>query len=62
VGGGGGPVGAVTIGPDVRFVSSHNGTINPAVDTTPGWRHRHLDLDWLAAAQRLVVRFDELFQ
>jgi len=36
--------------------------MNPAVDTTPGWRHRHLDLDWLAAAQRLVVRFDELFQ
>ena len=35
VGRGGGPVGAVTLGPDVRFVSSHNGTTNPAVDTIP---------------------------
>jgi plastocyanin len=35
VGGGGGPVGAVTIGADVRFVSSHNGSQNPAVDTIP---------------------------
>lgn len=32
---GGGPVGAVTLGPDVRFVSSHNGSQNPAVDTIP---------------------------
>ena len=33
--GGGGPVGAVTIGPTIRFVSAHNGTQNPAVDTIP---------------------------
>jgi len=32
---GGGPVGAVTVGPDIRFVSSHNGSRNPAVDTIP---------------------------
>jgi plastocyanin len=31
----GGPVGAVTLGPGIRFVSSHNGTQNPAVDTIP---------------------------
>lgn len=30
---GGGPVGAVTIGPGIRFSSRHNGTGNPAVDT-----------------------------
>lgn len=35
VGGGGGPIGAVTIGTDIRFVSSHNGSQNPAVDTIP---------------------------
>ena len=34
-GGGGGAVGAVTIGPNIRFVSDHNGTQNPAVDTIP---------------------------
>lgn len=28
-------MGAVTVGPDVQFVSSHNGTQNPAVDTIP---------------------------
>lgn len=32
---GGGPVGAVTLGPDIRFVSRHNGSQNPAVDTIP---------------------------
>lgn len=32
---GGGPVGSVTVGPNVEFVSSHNGTQNPAVDTIP---------------------------
>ena len=32
-GGGGGPAGSVTIGPGIRFVSSHNGSMNPAVDT-----------------------------
>jgi len=32
---GGGPVGAVTVGPNVEFVSSHNGSQNPAVDTIP---------------------------
>lgn len=34
-GGGGGPVGTVTLGPGIQFVSSHNGTENPAVDTIP---------------------------
>ena len=34
-GGGGGPVGAVTVGSGIQFVSSHNGTQNPAVDTIP---------------------------
>lgn len=34
-GGGGGPVGTVTIGPGIQFVSGHNGTGNPAVDTIP---------------------------
>jgi plastocyanin len=33
VGRGGGPVGAVTIGANIRFVSDHNGSQNPAVDT-----------------------------
>jgi len=33
--GGGGPVGAVPIGPSIRFMSAHNGTQNPAVDTIP---------------------------
>jgi len=33
--GGGGPVGAVTIGSGIRFASSHNGSQNPAVDTIP---------------------------
>ena len=28
-------MGAVTIGPTIRFVSDHNGTQNPAVDTIP---------------------------
>lgn len=32
---GGGPVGSVTVGPDVQFVSDHNGSQNPAVDTIP---------------------------
>lgn len=32
-GGGGGPVGAVTVGAGIQFVSSHNGSRNPAVDT-----------------------------
>jgi len=32
---GGGPVGTVTLGPDIRFVSNHNGSQNPAVDTIP---------------------------
>jgi len=32
-GGGGGPVGSVTVGPGVEFESQHNGTVNPAVDT-----------------------------
>lgn len=32
-GAGGGPVGSVTIGPGVEFVSRHNGSVNPAVDT-----------------------------
>jgi plastocyanin len=32
-GGGGGPVGSVTVGPSTAFVSRHNGSINPAVDT-----------------------------
>ena len=30
---GGGPVGAVTMGPGIQFTSSHNGSQNPAVDT-----------------------------
>ena len=34
-GGGGGPVGAVTVGAGIQFVSSHNGSRNPAVDTIP---------------------------
>ena len=35
VGGGGGPVGSVTVGNDGRvvFISAHNATANPAVDT-----------------------------
>ena len=32
-GGGGGPVGSVTVGPGIQFVSGHNGSQNPAVDT-----------------------------
>jgi len=32
-GGGGGPAGAVTVGSGVQFVSRHNGSMNPAVDT-----------------------------
>jgi len=32
-GGGGGPVGTVALGPGVQFVSGHNGSQNPAVDT-----------------------------
>jgi len=32
-GAGGGPVGAITLGPGIRFASSHNGSQNPAVDT-----------------------------
>lgn len=34
-GGGGGPVGTVTVGSGIQFVSGHNGTDNPAVDTIP---------------------------
>jgi len=34
-GGGGGPAGTVTLGPGIQFVSAHNGTQNPAVDTIP---------------------------
>lgn len=30
---GGGPVGSVSVGPGIQFVSRHNGTGNPAVDT-----------------------------
>jgi Copper binding proteins, plastocyanin/azurin family len=33
-GGGGGPVGTVTVG-DIFFQSGHNGTRNPAIDTVP---------------------------
>ncbi|HXL07798.1 MAG TPA: plastocyanin/azurin family copper-binding protein [Gemmatimonadales bacterium] len=32
-GGGGGPVGSVTAGPGIQFVSGHNGSSNTAVDT-----------------------------
>jgi hypothetical protein len=32
-GGGGGPVGSVTAGPGIQFVSRHNGSTNTAVDT-----------------------------
>jgi hypothetical protein len=32
-GGGGGPVGSVTAGPAIQFVSGHNGSTNTAVDT-----------------------------
>jgi plastocyanin len=32
-GAGGGPVGSVTVGPGIQFVSGHNGSGNPAVDT-----------------------------
>ena len=31
--GGGGPVGSVTAGPGIQFVSGHNGSTNTAVDT-----------------------------
>ena len=31
--GGGGPVGSVAVGPGIEFVSGHNGSANPAVDT-----------------------------
>ena len=34
-GAGGGPVGSVTIGPGIQFVSGHNGSTNAAVDTIP---------------------------
>jgi hypothetical protein len=34
-GAGGGPVGSVTIGPGIEFVSGHNGSTNTAVDTIP---------------------------
>jgi len=30
---GGGPVGSVGVGSGIRFVSRHNGSVNPAVDT-----------------------------
>lgn len=30
---GGGAVGSVTVGPGIQFVSGHNGSANPAVDT-----------------------------
>ena len=32
-GGGGGAAGTVTLGPAIQYVSGHNGTMNPAVDT-----------------------------
>jgi plastocyanin len=32
-GNGGGPVGSVTVGSGIQFVSRHNGSVNPAVDT-----------------------------
>lgn len=32
-GGGGGPVGSVTVGPGIEFVSRHNGSRHPAVNT-----------------------------
>ena len=32
-GGGGGPAGSVTVGPGIQFVSGHDGTTNPAVNT-----------------------------
>ena len=32
-GGGGGPVGSVTVGSGIQFVSGHNSTQNPAIDT-----------------------------
>jgi len=32
-GGGGGAAGTVTLGPGIQYVSGHNGTMNPAVDT-----------------------------
>jgi plastocyanin len=32
---GGGPVGSVAVGSGVQFVSGHNGSTNPAVDTIP---------------------------
>src|SRR3989441_13120876 len=35
-GGGGGPVGSVTVGAGIQFLSGHNGTHNPAVDTIAG--------------------------
>jgi plastocyanin len=31
--GGGGPVGSVAVGPGIEFVSGHNGSANPSVDT-----------------------------
>jgi len=34
-GGGGGPAGSVAVGPGIEFVSGHNGSANPAVDTIP---------------------------
>jgi plastocyanin len=34
-GGGGGAVGTVAVGTGIQFVSGHNGTRNPAVDTIP---------------------------
>jgi len=34
-GGGGGAVGSVDVGPGVQFVSRHNGSVNPAVDSVP---------------------------
>jgi len=30
---GGGPVGSVDVGSGIQFVSGHNGSMNPAVDT-----------------------------
>ncbi len=32
---GGGPVGSVAVGSGIQFVSGHNGSMNPAVDTIP---------------------------
>src|SRR5438552_15095328 len=40
-GGGGGPLGSVTAGPRIQFVSGHNGATNAAVDTIAVGRSAH---------------------